>query len=187
MQEAVSLLRDKAAKAELKVQRAEKALETARTELSDLQTALRVMESLTGEGSGGSSATGPSAAVAERQAEIIKLLGVGSKQGHSPADLFSSYEAVSKERITIETFRTTVWRMKDKEFGDWVVRGDDGAYWKELTPFAVLDQELSAPAQAVQETEDESHFDPWADEDDDPHSVVGPTPRTYTVDDDIEF
>lgn len=131
MQEAVTLLRDKAAKAELKVQRAEKALESARTELSDLQTALRVLETLSGESGGPSPSSGPSAPVAERQSEILKLLGVGQKQGHSPAELFTSYESVAKEGITIETFRTTVWRMKDREFGDFVVRGDDGVYWKE--------------------------------------------------------
>lgn len=131
MEEAVSLLRDRAAKAAIKVQRAEKALDSARTELSDLQTALRVLENLTGGSGNVGPHVGPSAAVAERQTEILRLLGVGSKQATAPADLFASYDAVTSEKITIDTFRTTVWRMKDKEFDEWVVRSDSGLYWKE--------------------------------------------------------
>ena len=144
MEDAVALLRDKLAKAEAKVQRHEKSLESARTELSDLQIALRVFENLTGESSSGTQ-PGPSAAVAERQAEILRLLSVGRKQAHAPAELFASYELVGKESITIDTFRTTIWRMKDREFGDWLVRSDDGLYWKESGDVAVLGSARQAP------------------------------------------
>ena len=71
-----------------------------------------------------------------RQLDIVQLLGVGREKGKPPADLYASYNLVGAEDITIDTFRTTIWRMKDKVFETagavYVVHGDGGVYWKEV-------------------------------------------------------
>lgn len=132
MNDAVALLREKMIKAEAKLARAEKSLESARTELSDLQTALRVMEGLLGEsGAPASMLTG----VPVRQTHILTLLGVGLENAKPPAELFEDYNLIAHEEISLETFRTTIWRMADKTFdvpsGKLVVRRNDNGYWKE--------------------------------------------------------
>jgi hypothetical protein len=135
MNEAVALLRDKLAKADSKVSRAEKALEAARTERDDLQTALRVMESLTGATSAATVAT---ASTADRQQAIAELLGVGRERAKAPADMYPAYKELSGEHLSIDTFRTTIWRMKGKSYpiGDetYFVIGEEGAYWREREP-----------------------------------------------------
>lgn len=133
MNDAVNLLREKMIKAESKLARAEKSLESARTELTDLQTALRVMEGLLGEsGAPTSMQTG----VPVRQTHILTILGVGLENAKPPVDLFEDYNLVAREEINLETFRTTIWRMADKTFdtpsGQLAVRRNDNGYWKEV-------------------------------------------------------
>ena len=133
MENPIEILRQRVAKAEAKEARAEKALAAAQAERCDLQTALRVMESIAGEATGeGAPATD---SVGNRQAQILKLLREGADSGRAPADLFAPYKAATQDEINIETFRTSIWRMKDKQFRDggqtvWV-RGNNGIYWKE--------------------------------------------------------
>lgn len=130
MESAVTLIRERLAKAEIKAARAEKAWETAKNEVSDLQTALRVMSELTGE-----SAPTSTANVAQRQLIITRLLRVGEANAVSPSDLYEQYQAASGEDLNLDTFRTTIWRMKGGGFQDgpdlWLVTGDSGKYWKE--------------------------------------------------------
>lgn len=147
MDETVSLLRDRIAKAETKLSRAEKALETARSELSDLQTTLRVLQDLTSEPNAGAPQSGTSV-VAERQSIIMSMLGVGVEQAKAPSDLFDFFELLSSEKITIDTFRTTVWRMRNNEVDGWTVRSDGGVYWKErvLSPEEALGIRTAATA-----------------------------------------
>lgn len=134
MNETLAILRERLAKAESRVLRTEKALETARAELSDLQTALRVMEGITGEAATGSSASS-SVTMSDRQSTIVQLLDVGQENGSPPADLFKAYTERSGEEISIDTFRTTIWRMKGAFFKvegrTFLVHGDNGVYWKE--------------------------------------------------------
>jgi hypothetical protein len=132
MSDHLSILKDRLAKAEAKVQRHKKSLESAESELSDLMTAMRVMEEIA---NGGDSNTAGTPTTIGRQLDIVKLLPVGRKKGASPADLYASYNLYAGENITIDTFRTTLWRMKDKSFEmdstEFVVHGDAGVYWKE--------------------------------------------------------
>lgn len=135
MTDTLTVIRDKIAKAEAKVERAEKSLETARSDLSDLQTALRVLEDIAGVQKPESGAPSQSEAMANRQMVILSLLREGSREGQAPADLYPNFKAICGGDISIETFRTSIWRMKDKVFGEqgrsvWV-RGDNGVYWKE--------------------------------------------------------
>lgn len=132
MSDAVSLLRERVEKAEAKVHRAEKSLESARAELADFKTALRVMEDLTGESVPSLAASGGAIEVSTRQARILALL---THMGQAPADLFAAYKDACGEDINIDTFRTSIWRMKGRAFAEsgvtvWV-KGDSGLYWKE--------------------------------------------------------
>lgn len=61
-------------------------------------------------------------------------MGEGRVNAKSPADLYSTFVFFEHEDIAIDTFRTTLWRMKGRTFkvGEVVyeVEGDDGTYWK---------------------------------------------------------
>ncbi len=127
----LTILRDRVERARTKVQRLEKSLESAGLELSDLMTALRVIEGI--ELDGDSNAAGTHS-TSDRQNSIVRLLGVGLKNARAPADLYAAYCQSGGEDITIDTFRTTIWRMKGKAFllDDtlWEVSAGNGMYWK---------------------------------------------------------
>ena len=131
MDDAIALIQERLTKAEVKAARAEKAWESAKSEVSDLTTALRVMTELSG---GDSAAVGQSSSTADRQVAITNLLKVGEEEGRAPADLFEAYREEVGDGINLETFRTTIWRMKDKavHVGSdvWFVKGANGQYWK---------------------------------------------------------
>ena len=134
MTDHMAILKERIERAETKVQRLQKSLEASESELSDLMTALRVIEGINSAPDANASATTSTMA---RQLEIVKLLGVGRERGSAPADLYAAFIRAGTEDITIDTFRTTIWRMKDKSFdledGAVVaVHGDAGVYWKEL-------------------------------------------------------
>lgn len=135
MNEAVALLKERVEKAGLKVARAEKALESAKIELADFQTALRVMEGIAGLQATESSPNPSATMVSDRQALIVQMLGVGEEKGQAPADLFGIYRGQSGEEINIDTFRTTIWRMRGRIYhvqgSSFLVHGDSGHYWKE--------------------------------------------------------
>lgn len=132
MTDHVSILRSRIEKAESKVQRYQKSLESANNELSDLFTALRVIEGI--ENSGDSGGTGTITTMG-RQLDIVKILGVGRENAQPPVDIYATYSLVCNENIKIDTFRTTIWRMKDQVFEvdgqSYIVYGESGNYWKE--------------------------------------------------------
>jgi hypothetical protein len=138
MTDHLTTLRDRIAKTQAKVQRYKKSLESSEKELSDLAIALRVIEGIAndGEANGGGTST-----TVGRQLEIVRLLGVGRENASPPADIYARYHAMGAEDISIDTFRTTIWRMKGKEFQveghSFMVHGDtaEGVYWKELDEF----------------------------------------------------
>jgi len=129
MTDALDTIRDRLAKAQAKASRAQKTLEAAKAEVHDLQTALRVMTDILGEGAA-ASAPNP----VNRQVLIARLLPTGEAGAKSPADVFEEYRKVSDEEIASDTFRTTLWRLKDLPVTDgadiWVIKGEHGRYWK---------------------------------------------------------
>lgn len=133
MTDHLTILKGKIEKAEAKVIRYRKSLESAGSELSDLVTTLRVLEGIANDSE--SNGAGTSTTMG-RQLDIVRLLGVGRNNGQQPADLYASYCRLGSEDIKIDTFRTTIWRMKEQEFdlegASYVVQGDNGSYWKEL-------------------------------------------------------
>lgn len=136
MNDPIAILRDRLAKAAAKVMRAQKSLDSAVSEMTDLQTAIRVIDGIVSESSGGPPSTAQSSAVSGRQTVILHLLAVGRESASPPAVLFEKYRLRTGEDITIDTFRTTIWRMADKIFASEdskiiVKRGEDG-YWKEV-------------------------------------------------------
>lgn len=144
MTDTVAILRDRLAKGEAKVARLRKQLESAETEVSDVQTALRVLDQLlnqsTSESGGGDGST-----TLARQNDIVSFLPEGRENATAPADLYETFKSLSFEQINIDTFRTTIWRMKGKVYTlqgrKWVVEGDNGNYWKR----AVEDSQTQEP------------------------------------------
>lgn len=145
MNDAVSLLRDRLAKAELKVQRAEKALESARCELVDFQTTLRVMASLMGESGQQPQPPANVTVPSERQAMIATLLSVGRNSAKAPVDIYPIYQQKSGENLTIDSFRTSIWRMTGRPYGVdsriYVIHREGGAYWLEPAPLVSEDSD----------------------------------------------
>ena len=132
MTDHVNTLRSLIEKAAGKVTRYKKTLESAESELRDMHTALRVIEGLSSESVAGNASAPTTMA---RQIGIAEILGVGRAGAKPPSELYATYHKMSIEDITIDTFRTTIWRMKGKtfEFGGqvWDIEGDSGMYWKE--------------------------------------------------------
>ena len=132
MNDVMTTLRDRRAKAENKVQRATKVLELAKKELSDLLAAERVMADITGE-SGEMQST--AAAPSDRDRDILLLLPVIQTKALSPAELHTDYVEATRNDINLDTFRTALWRLKGKviEFNGkaWQVWSDGGRYWRE--------------------------------------------------------
>lgn len=134
MEDTLAALKERIGKAETRVQRYEKSLETARSELADLHTAFRVLSNMAGIAEA-NPAPSPTANISNRQSIIVGLLKDGRTSATAPVDLFNGYSRFSDENISIDTFRTTIWRMKDKSFKvdgiTYVVRSEDGGYWRE--------------------------------------------------------
>ena len=134
MDETISLLRDRLARSRVKVEKLEKALELAKTEIADTETTIRVLGGIASEPTGSSSATTHSS-VSARQREILSILPTSADSALSPMVLFESFGGKTGG-INVDTFRTTLWRMKDTEFrhGDaaGTVRATEGRYWLQL-------------------------------------------------------
>jgi len=134
MTDTTSILKERLVKAEAKVSRYEKTLETAKNDLNDIRTTLKVLGQIEGESSSESVPSKPTP-VGGRQLDILSILSDGSQNSQQPVDLYETYKLIGRDEINIDTFRTTVWRMKDKSFvmagEEWVVCSDNGRYWKE--------------------------------------------------------
>lgn len=128
----MATLRDRRAKAEGKVARVAKALETAKKELADLIAAERVVAEITGE-SVDQKVSGPP--VSDRDHEITKLLNPDANGATSPADLHPIYVKSTGDNINLDAFRTALWRLQKKHVRDgngwWAIRSDTGRYWRE--------------------------------------------------------
>lgn len=135
MSDVMILLKDRIAKAEGKLARSVKALESAKKELADLQAAERVMAEITGESLEPKPTAG---ANSDRDREIAKLLEVGPEAAISPADLYPRYLEATGDTINLDAFRTALWRLQKKAIqGDervWLVKADGGKYWRQASP-----------------------------------------------------
>lgn len=147
-------------KARSKVERCEKALETARYEVAEFETALRVIRAMSGESQGSSAP----ATVSNRQRDILAVLYEGRGKSQAPAQAFEGYKLFGDAGVSLDTFRTTLWRMADNEFvidnEQFRVFRDNGRYWKEkqLSPPSASEgseeigrvAELEVPARSEQ-------------------------------------
>jgi hypothetical protein len=127
------IARDRLAKAEARLKRAEKAVESARSEVADLRIAVRVMAEITGESA---EPTTQESSVSSRVSQIFSLLPVGEQNGVAPAQIYEKFKLMDGDDISADTFRTTIWRMKDKIYlftGQMpaAVRSADGKYWRD--------------------------------------------------------
>lgn len=133
-------LQDRLARAQMRAEKAEKLLETANAEVSDLQAAIRVLASLEGgEGAsrGETRRALASDAVAVRQTNILQILPLGEEHEKEPKALHELYQLqFPNDDLALDVLRTTLWRMKIRrqEFrspsGLWKVCSDNGRYWK---------------------------------------------------------
>lgn len=143
MTDAVAILKDRLTKSQAKVARIKKQLEAAEIEVSDTQTALRVLDQVFNQ-QAGESGSGEQSTTMVRQMDILSILRVGQENASTPADLFEGFNLISFETVNIDTFRTTLWRMKGKVYvhdgAKFVVEGDNGIYWKRAV------EEMAAPA-----------------------------------------
>ncbi|MFO6429122.1 hypothetical protein ACLBKT_03420 [Erythrobacter sp. W302b] len=139
MNDILEQLKDRHAKAKARLEKAEKALESARSEFSDIETALRVLQEMQGIGASGGVKSVATEVVAERQSNILKVLREGRNSALEPKELYVYYSLTFGDDVSLDTFRTTIWRMKDRgPFADgetrWTVENEDGRYWKERIP-----------------------------------------------------
>lgn len=125
-------LKDRRLKAESKVTRVSKALESAQKELSDIIAAERVMADITGESVDQKPA---GTALSERDIDIARLLGVGEPEAKSPIELYPLYTEAHGDSLNLEAFRTALWRLQKKAIQGtektWGVRSEGGKYWRE--------------------------------------------------------
>jgi hypothetical protein len=82
--------------------------------------------------------TGVTKEVSRRHNYIIQALPVDEAEAKSPAEIYASFVAETGDRVTsIETFRTTIWRMADGrapftcDGSEWFILRSDAGYWKE--------------------------------------------------------
>jgi hypothetical protein len=131
MMDVMAALKDRKAKAEGRVARATKALESYKKELADVIAAERVMAEITGESV---ETKGPTAATSDRDRDIAKLLGTHSDDAKSPAELYPMYVSAHGTDLNLDSFRTALWRLQKKvvqgEEKNWAVRADGGRYWR---------------------------------------------------------
>lgn len=149
----MAALKERKEKALSKVSRAEKALDSAQKELADVLAAERIMSELTGESPEPKSSD---SAASERDRQITKLLPTSEADSISPANLHSIYTTTYADPISLEAFRTAVWRLLKKTINGeekvWTVHSNNGRYWREAVPDGPDDFDLP----------NDEDKDPWA-------------------------
>lgn len=132
MLDVMAALKDRKAKAEAKVARAAKALESAQKELIDVIAAERVMADITGESVEQRNGSPP---VSDRDKEITKLLATNPHEACSPSELHSKYIDTTGDSINLDAFRTALWRLQKKVVQGaektWIIKVENGRYWRE--------------------------------------------------------
>lgn len=132
MVDVMAAIRERKEKALSKLARARKSLSSAEKELDDVLAAERVMAEITGESPAAKPAEG---GVSERDIAIAKLLPTDKDLSKSPAELHPIYVKESGDPISLETFRTAIWRLLKKVIAgtekSWIVRSEGGKYWRE--------------------------------------------------------
>jgi len=171
----VAVLKERLAKAETKALRHRKALQAAEAELKDLQTALRVFTDLMNPA--GEAKLVENNSTSQRQRLIASMLGDGHTKAMAPVNLFEAYNAIADEEINIDTFRTTIWRMKDKLYdldnGQWIIEGDNGLYWKRRVSVGNIEEVLGQPFTAKPDlTFEEASIEFFADEEEEDDSDI---------------
>ncbi len=138
MTDVINQVHERHAKAKARVERAEKALDSARSELFDIEAALRVLAGIAGGNTANLAKNAPSEAVSVRQANILEILPIQSTEGVEPKALYGKYDfRFPDDNVGLDVFRTTLWRMKERGgifengFQFWTVMSEQGRYWKQ--------------------------------------------------------
>lgn len=132
MIDVMQAVKERKAKAESKVARCEKALDSAKKELADVLAAERVIGEITGESPEPKSSDVSTSA---RDSAIARLLPSEKSSAISPAELYPIYTESSGDSINLESFRTAIWRLLKKTIQGsemtWNVKSENGRYWRE--------------------------------------------------------
>jgi hypothetical protein len=172
----ILILKERRMKAEARALRHKKALEAAETEIDEIGIALRLLGEIESKSSS-TTRQGSVNGTAGRQLSILGLLGSGSENRKSPLELFDAYKSVGSDDINIDTFRTTIWRMKGKVYRledvEWRVEGDEGHYWRQFvnlhaqfaTPSGIVENAAGGP---FAQFADDEQFRPDFDDEEDP-------------------
>lgn len=151
----MAAVKERRAKAEGKVARALKALESAQKELADVAAAERVLADITGESTEPKAGDG---SVSPRDIEIAKLLPSDPAEAISPAELYPVYLKHSGDDINVDAFRTAVWRLLKKtirgEVKTWIVKSDNGKYWREAVRSGRPDDDDENEFEGTEEEDD---------------------------------
>lgn len=124
MADALEVLQAQCEKLTAKVDRLRSGLDAAESELSDTQTALRVLSKL------GVTASVPDADISnlsDAHATIVEVVPYGKARGLAPKDVWYKLNAAGETEMSADYVRTTLWRLAKKgELGS-----ADGVYWRE--------------------------------------------------------
>lgn len=120
MDDALSQLRQILLKQDAKAQRLRDQLSTALAERNDTDTAIRVLEKLSG-------LAAPAAPVQpnENGALILKFVGHGESEALAPKDIVDRLSAAGHE-LNADLVRTQLWRMAKRG----ALESENGKYWR---------------------------------------------------------
>jgi hypothetical protein len=124
MSETIAILRDKRAKLSAKVAKMASALETARAELSDTETAIKVLVQM-GLAPDIDSDTPAAAPVTESQEAILSVLSDKPHEGMSPRQVLAALDFRGTP-MNADYVRTALWRLAKRG----TIATANSTYWK---------------------------------------------------------
>ena len=122
MTDPIIQLQDAQAKAAAKVKRLRGQLEAAESELSDLETAMRVLDRISG-----AKAPAATGIQSDNGALIWGFVGIGRKAAQAPKEVIEALHTAGHE-LGADLVRTQLWRMAKR--GD--LKSEDGVYWRPI-------------------------------------------------------
>lgn len=173
-------LSDSLHKAQAKAKRLRAQADTAEREANEIETAIRVIERMSGAD------TAPSAtAVGETGAIVLQYVGYGPEKGRTPKEIHEAIELIEGGDIGADNVRTQLWRMAKRG----ILQSEGGRYWrkKEEASNAETSEASNSKGPADGSQGRATHLDPEGS------IPSGSTPSQRTVrppwenDDDVPF
>lgn len=143
MSDAVTVLRQKAAKLESRVNKTRASLEAAEIELAEIQTAIRVLAKMglapevepDGDHGGGGEVNAAHTA-------ILALVPHGEEFAIAPKEVFTQLKGRDDFDQSADYVRTALWRMATKKK---ILESRNGLYWRPVRPESVEAPDAQTP------------------------------------------